>query len=88
MGVLGIALFVGTINMALRYRFAWGRYQHIRTEHNLISVQQQQLGSEIHKLNTSDGLEYYAREQFRAVKPGEQLVIIVKPESQQSPEGN
>lgn len=79
-GVLGVVLFFGVINMALRYRFVWERYRHIRSEYIATDIEQKQLKSEISELNTTDGLEYYAREQFRAIKPGEQLVVVVKPQ--------
>lgn len=74
---LAAFLSVSVLKIYSSYRFAKKHQQERQQELEKLNQNAADLKSDVELLNTKEGLEEVLREKYRAVKPGENLIILL-----------
>jgi cell division protein FtsB len=72
-----LVLAISVIKLASGYRYVKQHTQKRQDELESLKHKEQELAHNVQKLNTNEGLEEVLREKYRAVKEGEELIIIL-----------
>ena len=78
LSIVFVMLLFQIVRKYMDYRYAQKTYHITYAEYTDIDHQKKELELKVVDIKTTDGLEDYLREQYRAVKPGEQLVIFLE----------
>lgn len=74
---LTLVLSISAIRMYAGYRYAKRHVAERVAEHDQLLQKKLELEENVKKLSTPEGLEEVLREKYRAVKEGEELVVIL-----------
>lgn len=72
-----IVLLISVLRMVGSYRYAKHHQKARQKEYQELLTKQQDLTESVNQLNTKEGLEEVLREKYRAVKQGEELVVVL-----------
>ena len=65
------------MRLVVAYRYTQSRLDQVTNRQADIQKQKSDLDEQIRNLTSPDGIEYFVRDQYRAVAEGEQLVVLV-----------
>ncbi len=82
--VFGLIVFTwSTVRIFFGYVYAQKRLESTKENYQKASGEYNKLKDQYTNLTTKDGMEYYIRDQYRAVAAGEQLVVLIDDQADQ-----
>lgn len=84
--LLGVMLFIvgnGTWDIYKKSVRSEHNLQMVKEEYSLLEEKQEEISKRIELLETETGIEREIRSKFNVAKDGEQVIVIVDPESQE-----
>ena len=74
-----VLVIFSTIKVVFAYRYAKERLASAQIDHTKTVKEYDKLKEQYTNVTTTEGFEYYIRDQYRAVAEGEELVVLVDP---------
>ena len=74
-----IGISIGIISLIRGIIISHDRLAVVQKQYQTAMIQQKQINEEYENITTPDGIEYYIRDRYRGILPGEELVVVLDP---------